>query len=65
MPSPDASTTLQPVLLLDQDERRAWLSLGRLITKLPTAWGTSSSRTPTSNARVDPGNSSWPKPPAI
>lgn len=37
MSSPDASTTLQPVRWLDQDERRAWLSLCRLITKLPTA----------------------------
>lgn len=37
MPLPDAPTTLQPVRWLDQDESRAWLSLNRLMTKLPTA----------------------------
>jgi DNA-binding MarR family transcriptional regulator len=37
MATPDAPTTLAPVRWLDQDERRAWLSLNRLMTKLPTA----------------------------
>src|SRR4051794_9353298 len=40
MSSPDAPTTLQPVHWLDPDERLAWLSLCRLITKLPSALDT-------------------------